>query len=59
MFPLFSIRFLLALLPLVILGYMLGWMVSAAAAGWDINPFLVALDGIGILLALGRCKEAI
>jgi hypothetical protein len=56
--PFLSIRFVVALLPLAILGYMLGWMVSAAAAGWAINPFLVALDGIGILLALWRCKEA-
>jgi hypothetical protein len=46
-------------LPLVLLGYMLGWMVSAMSAGWSIHPVLVMLDCIGILLALWRCKEAV
>ena len=48
-----------ALLPLVILGYILGWMVSAVNAGWSIHPTLIALDGIGIALALWRCKDAV
>jgi hypothetical protein len=56
--PFLSVKFIAALLPLVLLGYILGWMVSAASSGWDINPFLVVLDCIGILLALWRCKEA-
>lgn len=46
-----------ALLPLVILGYILGWLMSAISAGWEISPLLVALDCIGILLALWRCRE--
>lgn len=57
--PFLSIKFVTALLPLVLLGYMLGWMVSAVSAGWNINPLLIVLDCIGILLALLRCKEAI
>jgi hypothetical protein len=57
--PFLSIKFVTALLPLVPLGYMLGWMVSAVSAGCNINPVLIVLDCIGILLALWRCKEAI
>lgn len=58
MFPFISTKFVTALLPLVLLGYMLGWMVSAVSAGWSINPLLIVLDCVGILLALWRCKEA-
>lgn len=58
MFPFLSIKFITALLPLVLLGYMLGWMASAISAGWSINPLLLLLDCVGILLALWRCKEA-
>jgi len=54
-----SLKFVTALLPLILLGYMLGWMVSAVSAGWTINPVLIMLDCVGILLALWRCKEAI
>jgi hypothetical protein len=57
--PFLSTKFISALLPLVLLGYMLGWMVSAMSAGWSIHPVLVMLDCIGILLALWRCKEAV
>jgi hypothetical protein len=57
--PFLSLKFVTALLPLILLGYMLGWMVSAVSAGWSINPVLIMLDCIGILLALLRCKEAI
>lgn len=46
-----------ALLPLVILGYIFGWMLSALAAGWSIHPGLILLDCAGLLLALWRCKE--
>lgn len=59
MFPFLSLKFVTALLPLVLLGYMLGWMASAISAGWSINPLLILLDCIGILLALMRCKEAV
>lgn len=59
MLPFLSTKFLTALLPLVLLGYMLGWMVSAVSAGWSINPALIMLDCIGILLALLRCREAV
>lgn len=59
MFPFLSTKFVMALLPLVLLGYMLGWMVSAVSSGWSINPLLIGLDCVGILLALWRCKEAI
>jgi hypothetical protein len=58
-FPFLSFKFVIALLPLVLLGYMLGWMASAISAGWSVNPLLVLLDCIGILLALLRCREAI
>ena len=58
-FPFLSTKFITALMPLVLLGYMLGWMVSAVSAGWSINPLLIVLDCVGILLALWRCKEAI
>ena len=57
--PFLSLKFVTALLPLILLGYMLGWMMSAVSAGWTINPLLIMLDCIGILLALWRCKEAI
>lgn len=59
MLPFLSLKFVTALLPLILLGYMLGWMVSAISAGWSIHPVLIMLDCIGILLALLRCKEAI
>ena len=59
MLPFLSIKFITALLPLVLLGYMLGWMASAVSAGCNINPLLFVLDCVGILLALWRCKEAI
>ena len=59
MLPFMSLKFVTALLPLILLGYMLGWMVSAVSAGWTINPVLIMLDCVGILLALWRCKEAI
>ena len=58
-FPFISTKFVTALLPLVLLGYMLGWMVSAVSAGVSINPIFIMLDCVGILLALWRCKEAV
>lgn len=59
MLPFLSTKFIIALLPLVLLGYILGWMVSAISAGWSVHPGLFMLDCIGILLALWRCKEAV
>lgn len=56
--PFLNPKFAVALLPLVLLGYILGWMISAVSAGWEINPVLIMLDGAGILLALWRVKEA-
>lgn len=50
-------KFAVALLPLVILGYIFGCMLSALAAGWSIHPALILLDCIGILLAVWRCRD--
>jgi hypothetical protein len=56
-FPLPLAKFAAVLVPLAILGYILGWMISAIAAGWTIHPVLVLLACAGILLALWRCRE--
>lgn len=58
-FPFPLAKFATALLPLAILGYIFGWMMSAISAGWIIHPGLILLDGVGILLALWRCKDAV
>ncbi len=54
MHPLLSPRVALAILPLVILGYLLGMMMSAVLDGWSVSPWLVGLNVVGIVLALQR-----
>lgn len=48
-------KFLGAVLPLLILGYIFGLLLAAAIHGWQINPFVVLLDGAGLFLALVEC----
>jgi hypothetical protein len=48
-------KFLGAVLPLLILGYIFGLFVAAALHGWDINPLIILLNGVGLLLAYLEC----
>jgi len=50
-------KFLVAVLPLLILGYIFGLFVAAALHGWDINPLLILLNGAGLFLAYRECAE--
>lgn len=48
-------KFFGAVLPLLILGYIFGLLIAAAFHGWQINPFIVLLDGVGLFIALVEC----
>ena len=57
MFPTHFSRFALAVLPLIILGYIFGTLVSASLNGWNVNPLLILLNAAGILIALERVRR--
>ena len=58
-FPFDLSRFALAVLPLIILGYIFGTLISASLNGWNVHPLLVVLNGAGILLALQRVRQTV
>ncbi len=50
-------KFFGAVLPLLILGYIFGLFVAAALHGWEINPLLILLNGVGLFLAYLECAR--
>jgi hypothetical protein len=52
-------RFALAVLPLILLGYIFGTLIAALLSGWDVHPLLIVLNGAGIVLALQRVRQTI
>jgi len=59
LFPFYLSRFALAVLPLLILGYIFGTLIAASLNGWNVHPLLVVLNGAGIVLALQRVRQTI
>jgi hypothetical protein len=55
--PFLTFKFFFAVLPLLILGYILGTLAVAYLQGWQINPLYVALDAAGILIGIWNFKE--
>jgi hypothetical protein len=47
-----SLKFFGAVLPLLILGYILGTLLAAAIHGWHISMSILLLNVLGTLLAL-------
>lgn len=59
MFSFHLSKFALAVLPLIILGYIFGTLIEASLNGWDVHPLIVVLNGGGIFLALQRVRQSI
>lgn len=59
MFAFHHPRFALAVLPLIVLGYIFGTLIAASLNGWSVHPLLVVLNGVGIILALQRVRQTI
>lgn len=55
--PFLTFKFFFAVLPLLILGYILGTLLIAAYQGWAVNPLIVALDALGILIGIVNFRE--
>lgn len=55
--PFLTFKFFFAVLPLLILGYILGTLLIAFFEGWHVNPLYLALDGVGIIIALMNVRE--
>ncbi|WP_438754468.1 hypothetical protein [Pararhizobium sp. O133] len=58
--PFLTLKFFVAVLPLLVLGYIFGTFVSAAIQGMHVNLVFVALNAFGIAFALwdfeSRCR---
>ena len=47
-----NFKFFFAVLPLLVLGYIFGFLVIAFLNGWHVNPFVLLLNGVGIQFAI-------
>jgi len=54
--PILSTKFLAAICPLLILGYIFGLLIETLSHGWDVNPVFFLLNAIGIAIAIMRVK---
>ncbi len=50
-------KFCATLLPVFILGHILGIFIAADMSGWEVNPLFIVLNGLGILLAMLECRS--
>ena len=55
--PFLTFKFFFAVLPLLILGYIFGTLLTASFEGWAVNPFFVALNALGILIGIWNVRE--
>ena len=55
--PILTFKFFFAVLPLIILGHIFGFLVTAFLYGWDVNPLVLALNGVGIQFAIWECQS--
>lgn len=55
--PFLTFKFFFAILPLLILGYILGTLLIASFEGWGVNPMIIALNALGILIGIVNFRE--
>jgi hypothetical protein len=55
--PLLTFKFFFAVLPLLILGYILGTLLIATWQGWQVNPLILVLNAAGILIGIWNFRE--
>jgi hypothetical protein len=55
--PFLTFKFFFAVLPLLILGYILGTLLIAAYQGWSVNPVYMVLNALGILIGIWNFRE--
>ena len=55
--PFLTFKFFFAVLPLLILGYILGTLLIATFQGWHVNPFILVLNAVGILIGIWNFRE--
>lgn len=54
---LMTTKFLLAVLPLLVLGYTFGTLAIAAFEGWQVHPILIVLNTLGIVVAIDEFQH--